>query len=185
MFHRNSFHRDRRGVLRAMFAVAMVMCGMAVNATTQDAGKPAVATAPTPAAILTAKRVFLGNAGADGSSISAFRRAGDINQPYNWFYMAMKNWGRYELVGSPADADLVFEISFAAPLVGTEKLLTSAPILRLEILDAKTHFLLWTIVEPVEGAYRKATWDNNFNTGVTNLVSDLKNITGETHIASK
>ncbi len=169
-----------------MFAVAtVVMCGMAVNAATQNVGKPAVATAPMPTAIQTAKRVFLGNAGVDGSSFPTFRRGGDINQPYNWFYLAMKNWGRYELVGSPADADLVFEISFTAPLVGTEQLLTSAPYLRLEILDAKTHFLLWTILEPVEGALRKATWENNFNTGVTNLVSDLKNITGETPIASK
>jgi len=180
------FHRNRQGVLRAMFAVAMaVTCGMAVNAGAQNVGTPAAATAPMPTAIQTGKRVFLGNAGVDGMSISAFRRGGDMNQPYNWFYMAMKNWGRYELVGSPADADLVFEISFAAPLVGTEKLLSSAPCLRLEILDAKTHFLLWTIVEPVEGAYRKATWESNFNTGVTNLVSDLKNITGETHVASK
>ena len=179
------FRRNRQGVL-ATFAVAMaVICGVAVNAATQNAGKPAVATAPVPTAIQTAKRVFLGNAGVDGMSISAFRRSGDMNQPYSSLYMAMKNWGRYELVGSPGDADLVFEISFAAPLVGTEKLLTSAPYLRLEILDAKTHFLLWTIVEPVEGAYRKTTWDNNFSSGVTNLVSDLKNITGETPTASK
>jgi hypothetical protein len=169
-----------------MFVVAMVvLCGMVVSAATQDVGKPASATAPMPTAIQTAKRVFLGNAGVDGNSIPAFRMGGDVNQPYNWFYAAMKNWGRYELVGSPADADLVFEISFAAPLVGTEKLLTSAPYLRLEILDAKTHFLLWAIVEPIDGAYRKTTWDKNFNTGVTNLVGDLKNITGETHIASK
>ena len=180
------FHRNRQGVLRAMLAVAMaVMCGMAVNAGAQNVSTPAAATVPVPTAIQTGKRVFLGNAGVDGMSISAFRRGGDMNQPYNWFYVAMKNWGRYEMVGSPADADLVFEISFAAPLVGTEKLLSSAPYLRLEILDAKTHFLLWTIVEPVEGAYRKATWESNFNTGLTSLVSDLKNIAGETHIASK
>ena len=180
------FHRNRQGVLRAMFAVAMVvMCGMAVNAATQNAGKPAVATAPMPTALQTAKRVFLGNAGVDGMSISTFRASGDMNQPYNWLYTAVKNWGRYELVGTPADADLVFEISFAAPLVGADKLPTFAPYLRLEILDAKTHFLLWTIVEPVQGAYRKTTWETNFNTGVTNLVSDLKNMTGETHIASK
>jgi len=169
-----------------MFAVAMVvMCGMAVNAATQNAGKPAVATAPMPTALQTAKRVFLGNAGVDGMSISTFRASGDMNQPYNWLYTAVKNWGRYELVGTPADADLVFEISFAAPLVGADKLPTFAPYLRLEILDAKTHFLLWTIVEPVQGAYRKTTWETNFNTGVTNLVSDLKNMTGETHTASK
>jgi hypothetical protein len=181
------FHPNRQGLLRAMFSLAMaMMCGMAVNSATQNVGgKPAATTAPMPTAIQTAKRVFLGNAGVDGMSISTFRRSGDMNQPYNWFYLAMKNWGRYELVGSPADADLVFEISFAAPLVGADKISTFAPYLRLEILDAKTHFLLWTIVEPVEGAYRKATWDSNFKTGVTNLVSGLKNITGETHVASK
>jgi hypothetical protein len=151
-------HRNRQGVFRAMFVVALVvMCGMAVNAETQDAGKTAAAIAPMPTAIQTGKRVFLGNAGVDGMSFAAFRASGDRNQPYNWFYMAMKSWGRYELVGSPADADLVFEISFAAPLVGADKLPSFAPYLRLEIFDAKTHFLLWTIVEPMEGAYRKAT----------------------------
>ncbi len=180
------FRRNSQGVLRATLGVALVvMCGMAVNVGAQDAGKGAVATVPTPTAIQTAKKVFLGNAGVDGISLSAFRRFGDMNQPYNWFYTAMKNWGRYELVGSPADADLVFEISFAAPLAGTEKLLMAAPHLRLEIWDAKTHFLLWTIVEPVDGAYRRATWESNFNAGVSNLVSDLKGVAGETHIASK
>jgi hypothetical protein len=179
--------RNRHGVLRAMFAVVVVTCGMAVNAAAQDAGKPAAAatSAPMPAAIQVAKRVFLGNAGVDGMSISAFRQSGDMNQPYKWFYAAMKNWGRYELVGSPADADLVFEISFAAPLVGADKLATFAPYLRLEILDAKTHFLLWTIVAPVEGAYRKATWEKNFTTGVTSLVSDLKKMAGGTQTASR
>ena len=178
--------RNRHGVLPVMFAVAMVvMRGMVVNAATQDAGKPAMATAPMPTAIQTAKRVFLGNAGVDSMSIPAFRKSGDVNQPYNWFYVAMKNWGRYELVGNPADADLVFEISFAAPLIGADKISTYAPYLRLEILDAKTHFLLWTIVEPVEGAFRKASWDKNFNAGVASLVSDLKNMSGETQTAGK
>ncbi len=180
------FDRSRQGVLRAMLAVATVaMCGMAVEAAAQDEGKAATASAPMPTAIQTAKRVFLGNAGVDATSLAAFRRGGDMNQPYNGFYAAMKNWGRYELVGSPADADLVFEISFAAPLVGADKLATFSPYLRLEILDAKTHFVLWTIVEPVEGAYRKATWDKNFNSGMTNLVSDLKNVTGGTQTASR
>ncbi len=180
------FHRNRRRVLRAMFTAALVvMCGMAVNVAAQNAGKSAAATAPMPTAIQTGKRVFLGNAGVDGSSLQAFRAYGDINQPYNWFYTAMKNWGRYELVGSPADADLVFEISFTAPLAGNEKLLMAEPCLRLEIFDVKTHFLLWTIVEPVQGAIRKATWESNFNTGVTNLVSNLKQIAGATNVASK
>jgi hypothetical protein len=179
-------HQNRQAVARAMWAAVMVMMsGMTVGAVPQNAGKSAVATPPVPAAIPTAKRVFLGNAGVDSTSISAFRKSGDVNQPYNSFYTAVKNWGRYALVGTPADADLVFEISFAAPLVGADKISSYAPYLRLEILDAKTHFLLWTIVEPVEGAVRKTTWDNNFNAGVTNLVSSLKNIAGETQTAAK
>ena len=183
------FDRNSQGVVRAvscaMFAAVVMMCGMAVTAEAQNAGKSATQTAPTPTGIQTGKRVFVGYAGVDGSSFPAFRRGGDVNQPYNWFYTAMKSWGRYELVGSPSDADLVFEISFTAPLAGTEKLLVAAPCLRLEIFDAKTHFLLWTIVEPVEGAIRKSTWESNFNTGVTNLVSDLRSIAGGTNIASK
>ena len=178
-------HRTRQAALRAMSTLAMVsavamvsMFGMAANAAAQDATKSAAANAPVPTALQTAKRAFIGNAGVDGTSIVLFRKAGDINQPYNWFYAAMKNWGRYELVGNPADADLVFEISFAAPLEGNEKLLSAAPYLRLEIMDAKTHFLLWTIVAPVEGAYRKSTWENNLNAGITSLVSDLKPIAG-------
>ena len=180
------FHLNRRGVLRVVSAVAVgVMCGMAVNAATQDGGKAAAVAAPMPSALQTAKRVFLGYAGVDGMSIPAFRRSGDINQPYNWVYAAMKNWGRYELVGSPADADLVFEISFSAPLVGADKLATFAPYLRLGILDARTHFVLWTIVAPVEGAYRKETWEKNFHAGVASLVSDLRAVAGETQTASK
>jgi hypothetical protein len=179
------FDRNRHRVLRAMFVVAMVaMDGMATHAAAQNSGKASATTAPTPTAIQTGKRVFLGYAGVDGMSITAFRKAGDVNQPYNWFYAAMKSWGRYELVGSPADADLVFEISFAAPLTGADKISTFAPYLRLEIFDAKTHFLLWTIVEPVEGAYRKTTWENNLNAGMTALVGDLKSIAGEPHSAS-
>ena len=55
------FHLNWQGVVRAMFAAAVVvMCGMAANAATQDAGKPATANAPLPTAIQTAKRVFLG-----------------------------------------------------------------------------------------------------------------------------
>ena len=45
-----------------------------------------------------------------------FRKLDDVNQPYNAFYAAMKEWGKYTLVVSPAEADLVFEIRFNAPL---------------------------------------------------------------------
>jgi hypothetical protein len=40
----------------------------------------------------------------------------------------------------------------------------------LTILDTKTHFILWTITEPVESAILAKTWGKNFDHGISNLV---------------
>jgi hypothetical protein len=80
----------------------------------------------------------------------------------------MKSWGRYELAADPADADLVFEIRLRS---------TSTYDLELTILDGKTPFKLWALSESVESAVRKSTWQKNLNTGVANLVNDLRKLT--------
>ena len=53
---------------------------------------------------------------------------------------------------------------------------TYEPQLNLSILDAKTHFRLWTLVEPVGGAFRRVTWDKNFADGMSRLMNDLKKL---------
>ena len=138
-----------------------------------------VPAAPVPAQILTARKVFLSNAGVDGVALDAFRRLGENYQPYNQFYAAMKNWGHYELVNAPADADLVFEIHFGAPMSETGKLTSFAPQYVVTILDAKTHFKLWTLAEPVEGAFRKKTFIRNLDQTMNRVIDDLKKLTGE------
>jgi hypothetical protein len=50
---------------------------------------------------------------------------------------------------------------------------TYQPLVTLTILDSKTHFLLWTITEPVESAILAKTWQKNFDNGIANLVRDL------------
>jgi hypothetical protein len=132
--------------------------------------------APVPPQIMVAKKVFIANAGFDAPSLAAFKKAGEPDQPYNEFYSAVKNWGRYELVSSPADADVVFQIRFAAPLFGCQNLDTYAPQLEVTVLDAKTHFVLWSVSAPVDGAYRKETWDKNFAQGITSIMNDLKKL---------
>jgi len=139
--------------------------------------KKETAIAPVPPQIFTSKKVFISNAGYDSTSRAAFKAEGDLNQPYNEFYSAMRSWGRYELVAAPADADLVFEIRFTAPLTSDEKVPTYEPQLDLEILDVKTHFKLWSITAPVQGAVRKVTWEKNFSQGIANLMDDLKKLT--------
>ena len=90
---------------------------------------------------------------AGGANIGLDRPGGQVeggpNEPYDQFYVAMQRWGRYELVGAPADADLVLQLRFSAPLSSCE---TYQPQLTLAILDTKTHFRLWTFTEAVKDA---------------------------------
>jgi hypothetical protein len=134
--------------------------------------------APVPSQIATARKVFISNAGADPNSLYAFKRAGDPDEAYNGFYAAMQSWGRYELVSTPAESDLVFEIVFRAPSIGSGKGMTYEPQSQLTIVDTKTHFTLWTLSAGVQGAYRKATWLKNFDQGLNALIDDLKKVSG-------
>jgi hypothetical protein len=142
--------------------------------------KPQVAQpippAPVPPQIAAGKKVFISNAGLDNTSLSAFKRAGEPDGPYNRFYAAMKTWGHYELVAGPADADLVFEIGFTSQLSGGGDRSPLEAQFQLSILDSKTHFVLWTLAAPVQGAFRKGTFEKNVADGMTNLMDDLKRI---------
>src|SRR5262245_31772508 len=120
---------------------------------------PAMPPAPVPSSILQAKKVFISNAGLDMTSLEWFKRLGEPNRAYNEFYAAVKDWGRYELVSSPAEADLVFEFQATAPISSCGSHDTCQHLqLGLTILDTKTHFTLWNLIEPVEGAWRRQTF---------------------------
>ena len=139
-------------------------------------------TAPVPAPIVSAKKVFISNAGGGCSPWGNVLFNGGPDRPYNQFYAALKGWGRYELVGAPADADLAFEISFPCPVEGTNTadggsgLPTSAPQLRLLILDVKTRITLWGITGHVELAILQSNRDKNFDRAMNKLVDDLKHL---------
>jgi hypothetical protein len=52
---------------------------------------------PVPAQIFTAKNVFISNGALDGIAFQTFRKLGDVHQPYNAFYAAMKEWGKLSM----------------------------------------------------------------------------------------
>ena len=58
------------------------------------------------------------------------------------FYAALKTWRLYELTASPSDADTVFAFSVETAPFDSSR---TSMILRLQILDAKTGVVLWTI----------------------------------------
>jgi hypothetical protein len=154
-------------------STAFFFLALAVHAIAQTAPAP---PAPVPPQIVAAKRAFISNAGIDAQSLATFKRAGEPDEPYNEFYAAAKSWGRYELVSSPADADLIFQIRFTAPLFGCGNIDSYAPQLAMTILDAKTHFVLWSLSAPVQGAFKKDTWDKNFAKGIASIMDDLKRL---------
>jgi len=143
-------------------------------------------TARVPATIVSAKKVFISNAGGGCSPWGNVIFSGGPNRPYNQFYAALKGWGRYELVAAPADADLALEISFTCPVEGTNTadggsgLPTSAPQLRLVILDVKTHVTLWGITEHVELAILQSNRDKNLDRTMRKLVDGLKHLAAGT-----
>ena len=157
--------------------VAMtLLCGTALKAQKTKAAPPA----PVPTQIVAAKKVFIANAGGNFDSDIW---SGGPARAYNEFYASMKSWGRYELVGAPADADLVMELSFTATM--------SVPVyvasfgndhpgvleFRLRLVDPKTQICLWGLNKGMPLAILKENRDKDFDQLLARLADDLKEVT--------
>jgi hypothetical protein len=139
------------------------------------------APAPLPAQILSAKKVFVSYAGGDSP---AYKYGGGTDRTYNEFYAGMKSSTRFDLVGAPADADLVLEIGFTCPISDVSVTggafvsegSSDDPQFRLVILDPKTHVVLWTFIEHVPSALLQGSRDKNFDQALAAIVEDIKNL---------
>jgi len=169
---------------RGIVCVAIAIAWVAVPGL-QAQNKKELLPAPLPTQIFTARKVFVSNAGDE--TLGGY--SGGPDRTYNQLYTAMKGWGRYELVATPVDAELVFEISFASRVLGknisggggtpvSNKTFRDAQ-LRLTILDLKTHVLLWTYIEHVQPALLQGNRDKNFDLAMAALVNDIKNVAGQ------
>src|SRR5271170_36844 len=137
--------------------------------------------APVPPALLNAKTIFISNAGAD-SGLFPHPFSGDPDRPYNAFYAAIQSWGRYQIVGDPSEADLVFELHLVAPNGPSSPSKQNGasdplPMFRLAIFDRKTHYVLWTLTESIGFAILQKTHVNNFDIALTAIAMDLKRVT--------
>ncbi|MGH9523689.1 MAG: hypothetical protein ACRD3E_14265 [Terriglobales bacterium] len=109
----------------------------------------------------------------------------------------LEGWGRYKLVDSPDKADLLIEVtspdegsggvsvsSSAGPsrtsgryeqsTHSSRELSTGSGTMRLVVRDAKTKLTLWGASEPVKGAVKKNTRENN-------LVEAAQTLAGKFH----
>jgi hypothetical protein len=113
----------------------LILVTLSLTLATAQQSSQTAAPAPVPTQIPAARRVFISNAGYDATARDASSAVTSRIDPTTIFMRPMKKWGHYELVTTPADADLVFAVRFNA---------------------------------------RKATWDRNFDQGLTALMEELK-----------
>jgi len=159
-------------------SLSMSLFGGALYATQKS--KQAT-SAPIPSLILSAKRVFVANAGGD-ESLFGPQYSGGPDRLYDEFYEAVKSWGRYELVESPEDADLVFEIRLTVlqprrsePLGGDYNQAYDSQF-KLAIRDVKTRVILWGLTEHAQTAILQGNRDKNFEQALAAILSELRRI---------
>jgi len=135
-----------------------------------------VPVAPLPAVVVNAKKVFLSNGG--GSNLA-----------YDAFYSEMKRWGKYAIVGSPEEADLIVELAYRVERGGTRVWSSTStynnttkihsaeivdPQVVLTIYDAKSRTSLWCESDHRRLARREKNREKETVSSAQRLVEDLK-----------
>lgn len=135
-----------------------------------------VPPAPLPAVIVNAQKVFLTNGG--GSDLA-----------YDAFYSEMKRWGKYQIVGSPDEADLIIELAYRVEHGGTRVWSSTNsydgttqvhsaqivdPQLVLTIYDAKSKNSLWSTIDHRRLARRQKNREKETVNSAERMVEELK-----------
>ena len=152
--------------------VAVALLALTTLSSAQQSKMPP--PAPVPPQIAAAEKVFISNAGGESfeNVIDQTVFNGGPDRPYNQCYALLKEWGRFQLLSSPADADLVLEVSWV--LTDTGLRLPVLGQLRLVVIDPKTHVTLWNFTEYVRGAMLLGNRDKNFDQAMTTIVNRTK-----------
>lgn len=177
---------SRSKIVFAWAVLLLIQCSYLSAADT----KP-TAPAPIPTQILSAKKIFIANAGGEEPWYDDAQFSGGAERAYNQFYAAMKSWGRFEITATPGDADLLFEIQFLCPPAvgaanqGGDSLAGRPfdPQFRLVIREAKTNSLLWAFSERAQWAVLRGNRDKNFDQALNRIVSDVESLVGSSTIA--
>jgi hypothetical protein len=169
--------------------IQMTFCAAALAAASAFAQQPAIAPqAPVPAAIRSATKLFVSNAGAD-SGLFPSPFSGDPSRGYNQLYAGLQASGQFQLVDDPAEADLVLELQLTAPngpsngskINGASN---PVPMFRLVVYDRKTHYVLWAFTQSIDIAFLQKTHDRNFDDSLSTLLLEFESLAGKAKTAA-
>jgi hypothetical protein len=134
----------------------------------QSAAATAVPPAPVPTQILASKKVFIANSVSDAYPWRGTPSV-PLNLIYDEFYAALSSSGRFQLVGSPAESDLVFDL---VPEPG---------VLAVRIADPHSNVTLWIVRQSVEPATLPKTARKNTATAMTKLIAEIVDLASSAH----
>lgn len=163
-------------------ALALWILVVFVSSAATAAVKTSSTSAPVPAQIVAAKRIFIANAGGDQMAENDPIFSGGPDRAYNQFYAGLKNWGRFEIVGSPSEADLLLEIRQEVQTVslGGKAGSSYTPLFHLLVRDPKSNALLWGFHIHSQFGLGQANSDRIFDQAIAQLVGDLQALVGQT-----
>ena len=111
----------------------LVLSITSVGAFSQSNSAAPIPAAPIPVQMINGKNVFIANLTGEDDMVMSV-----TEQPYyNAFYAAVKNSGRYHLVSTPEEADLVFQLR------------TIKGGVELTVIDPHSNIALWSISHEV------------------------------------
>jgi hypothetical protein len=133
--------------------------------------------------VTAAKKVFLSNAGAN-PVYATDEMIGGANGGYNALYASLKQWGHFQLVDAPTQADLIFEIrslescDIEKPGNGIHERdytqTCTQPTFNLSILDPSTRTPLYVIVSPAGKASSLKKGQIAFAKSIDTLTDKIK-----------
>ena len=130
------------------------------------------ASAPIPSQLTTASKVFLSNAGEETNELT--------ERAYTQIFNGLTQGQHYQLVSSPASADLIFELHYIAQLgqINVANGITShTPFvirIRLVILDRATHATLWAVTEFLDQDAHKHDFNLELADTVNLVLADIQ-----------
>ena len=142
----------------------------------QGKNRKDVPPAPLPEAIARAKSAFLTNGG--GSDLA-----------YDEFFAQMRKWGRFQVAPSPSEAELIIQLRYFVEDKGTRvwsstntytgetrvhSRQVTDPQLEIDVYDAKTKDLLWSVTDHRRLAVREKNREKETINSADRLVLELQ-----------
>lgn len=157
------------------YSLALVFLNTTILAKAQSTAT----TTLTPPEITSAHTIFISNAGGS-TYFNIF--TGGPDRAYTQLLAALEKWNHYQIVQSPSQADLIFEIQAIAPAAaapGNDVPAGYDPQLILRIRDPKSNAILWTTSANVVARGLQKSRDKGFDQSIAVLVDHVRQLTGE------